>query len=1274
MEYIIHNFAQGSLFACTEQLFKQLNIELHSSEDLPILPQDFFDKELYRPENKVHQLIQQLYVAGMIGTEEDCLAVIAVELATTATTRTQLSTITRLINRQAEGMPVAVLFRYGNHIALANAERTQYKQTNREEEKIGKVSILKDIDILNPHRGHLDILETLKIPAKINTFRDLYAHWQEVFNVSTLNKKFYNELFAWFQWTISEEVGVTYPNDTKTDQDDRVQLEEQVIRLITRVLFVWFIKQKHLVPNNLFEEAELGKILKDFQANSLEKGNYYNAILQNLFFATLNKKVTERAFAKVQGSRDIKTLYRYADMFTITEEEVIALFASIPFLNGGLFECLDKDKGNDGVRYHLDGFSRNDRKSDHNGHYTHRAFIPNAVFFDSQKGLFPLLNRYHFTIEENTPNEVQVALDPELLGNVFENLLGAFNPETKESARKQSGSFYTPKEVVNYMVDESLKTYLHNQLPTFSSESLNMLFEETELPIEWLSQPANCQRVVETLERVKILDPACGSGAFPMGILNRMVYLLEKLDFLEKRSLYELKLHLIQNCIYGVDIQTIASQISKLRFFISLIVEQEETNTDAEQNYGVHTLPNLETKFVTANTLISLEKEDNIELFNDERLVTLKEKLFKVRTEHFYAQSAFKKKELRKEDAEICENIKQYLLDIAIKPNEQHIAFWKKSIEHLQTEREKYVAERWEEVPMQVDMFAEAKPIKVDVNLAKRKEVDSKIKELQTLIDKEYHKKESDTLKKELETLASWNPYDQNASAPFFDPEWMFGISDGFDIVIGNPPYVSTKGVTSEFKKALEKEYGFADDTYNHFFFRGYQILRDKGILSFITPKTFWTTQTKRNLRDLLLSQRLEYIFDTANPFESAMVDTCITSFSKVKPENNALLFLDGSKDLEKPLRYEVAQNVFIDTQNSVIFKPTEYNMKIHNLYGKKVKELYEQWWDKISTSKNITKYSKELEAYRQSLKPGDIALLGCLTEGGQGLATANNGKYIAVRKSTKWAKNILESRPKKLLEVVKRYKTAVKVANEEEAKDYLAALSEEQIATLFDELKEKFGRDIFGQGYIYRLIEDDEMADVEALTQDEKDNGIEPTKKFYVPYDKGDKDGNRWYLETPFAIAWNKENVGFLKSNSGKKGEGMPVVRNPQYYFKEGFCWTDVNSTYLKSRLKKNGVFDVLSMSLFTLVPSLPDWYYVCLINSRLISLYVDNFINNTSHFQINDARQLPIIIPDKDTLDKFEELFKQAIQIKKGYLNEVELDNIQQEIDILVNELYTI
>ena len=122
---------------------------------------------------------------------------------------------------------------------------------------------------------------------------------------------------------------------------------------------------------------------------------------------------------------------------------------------------------------------------------------------------------------------------------------------------------------------------------------------------------------------------------------------------------------------------------------------------------------------------------------------------------------------------------------------------------------------------------------------------------------------------------------------------------------------------------------------------------------------------------------------------------------------------------------------------------------------------------------------------------------------------------------------------------------------------------------------------------------------------------------------------------------------VRFLKTNSGKKGEGMPVVRNPQFYFREGFCWIDVNSTFLKARLKVKGVFDVLSMSLFSMV-SLPDWYYVCLINSEFISLYVDNFINNTSHFQINDARQLPIIVPSRKQLEEFNELFNQAVSLK--------------------------
>lgn len=357
----------------------------------------------------------------------------------------------------------------------------------------------------------------------------------------------------------------------------------------------------------------------------------------------------------------------------------------------------------------------------------------------------------------------------------------------------------------------------------------------------------------------------------------------------------------------------------------------------------------------------------------------------------------------------------------------------------------------------------------------------------------------------------------------------------GFDCIIGNPPYVPTKEVDASTKSKFEELFGFADDTYNMFTFKALKLVKQNGSVSFIVPKTFWTTQTKRNMRDLLLNNKIIYIFDTANPFESAMVDTCI--FQVVKSthnEDHEIIFLDGSTNLYCPEKCKIKQENYRNVQNSVIFKPTELNMKIYNLYGEKVKHLYNQWWDKIKTSKDIEKNKLELEKYRNSLKPGDITLLGCLTEGGQGLATANNGKYIAVRKSTKWAKNIIESRPKKLEEAIKSLRIKLAdVCNYNSVNEFINNASENEIITLFDSLKTKYGRDIFGQGYIYRLVEDSDIANVDELSDDEKENGIDISKNYYVPYDKGDKDGNRWYLETPFAIAWSKENVRFLKTDN---------------------------------------------------------------------------------------------------------------------------------------------
>jgi len=279
------------------------------------------------------------------------------------------------------------------------------------------------------------------------------------------------------------------------------------------------------------------------------------------------------------------------------------------------------------------------------------------------------------------------------------------------------------------------------------------------------------------------------------------------------------------------------------------------------------------------------------------------------------------------------------------------------------------------------------------------------------------------------------------------------------------------------------------------------------------------------------------------------------------------------------------------------------------------------------------------------------------------------------VRKSTKWAINIVESRPKKLLEAIKKSNISElkHLTSLESVKLHLADLNEAEIAQLFDDLKERYGRDIFGQGYLYKLIEETEIANVETLSEEEKTKGIEETKPYYVPYDKGDKDGNRWYLETPFCIAWTKTNVAFLKNDKKARWQGY------DFYFKAGFCWTDVNSTYLKARIKSESVHDVLSMSLFSQC-EIPNSYFVFLINSRFISHLVQDFINNTSHFQINDARQLPIIIPSKEQLIQFQSLFDKAVALKHqqfggSHVEEdilFQLKEVEAEIDVLVYQLY--
>ncbi|MGC8815699.1 MAG: Eco57I restriction-modification methylase domain-containing protein [bacterium] len=1082
--------------------------------------------------------------------------------------------------------------------------------------------------------------------AKFDTLKNII----NAFSIQPLTKEFYTEIEYWYAWALES-------NDVQFGNNSRK--EENLIRLITRLIFVWFLKQKGLVNEVLFDDNELSKIVKDFK-----KGNYYyNVILQNLFFATLNRPIKERGWAQDKGypinksNFGVRNLFRYEKFLNIDIQEFMKLYEDIPFVNGGLFECLDREViKEDGSKDYvfIDGFTR--REND-------RAKIADEFFFSDYKliriksfyekprevkvrGIINILKDYNWTVDENSVMDIDVALDPELLGHIFENLLASYNEETKSTARKSTGSYYTPKEIVDFMVEESIIEYLKTNTRIEEERIKKLVYLNDTENIESLFSKEERKEIVEAIDKLKVLDPAVGSGAFPVGVLHKLVYILERIDsdnelwkdiqlekavkeieeikdiedekfkkerikdieevFNEKLNYADFarKLYLIEDCIYGVDIQNIAIQICKLRFFLTLLIDQKVDRS--KENLGIRPLPNFETKFVCANSLISLEKK---------------------------SESIFITENLKKLKIELKELYKKYY--------------------NIKTRQEKVKIEK------------------------KSKEIKEKMKE--ELIKVGYS---DQTIKKIME----FDVFDQLSSANWFDIEWMFGIDDKFDIVIANPPYVSTKGVDEKYKEILTKEFNFADDLYNHFYFKGIELIKDYGILAYISSKTFWTIQTKKNLRELLLKNRLIKIVDTANPFENVVVDTCIVIVQKLPKNfnnNNKYFidFIDVRDGWNNRKEYKVNIEVYKNVVNNVFFLPTDFNLKIYEKIAKHVKILIDEYWDKISTSKNIEKYKRELDKYRKNLKPGDITILGLITEGGQGLATGDNGKYVGVLEGTKWAEKVRTERPEKLLlatEFCKKYK----ITNKLEAKKFLDNLTEIEIRELFDNIKKEYGRDIFGRGWLYRIVSYEEIADVDSLTEYEKLNGIKG-KRTFVPYDKGDKEGNRWYAPTPYYIDWSIENVSFLKKNSGKKGEGMPVVRNQQFYFKEGFCWNNVTGDKIICRIKEKTVHSTEAMTFTSIIPELvPDYFLVCLLNSSLLANYKNTFLNVTVHLTTGDAKEFPIVIPNDNQLKEFEDIFNRAVSIQKQkFLGKItdkqaqqKLELIQIELDQKVLELYQI
>jgi len=605
--------------------------------------------------------------------------------------------------------------------------------------------------------------------GRITDFADLKSR----FSLEVVNKEFYKEISQAFTKLVNGLLRLPSIQDKQTNL-------EFAVRLIGRIIFCWFLREKKS-DNNL---PLMPKKLLSIEA-AKENDDYYHNILEPIFFEVLNRPIKSRR-----------------------EEFSKEPFSLVPYLNGGLFSPQEDD------------FYKR-ASGDFQSQLRNALVIPDSWL----TAFFEILETYNFTIDENTSYDEELSIDPEMLGRIFENLLAEINPETGESARKSTGSYYTPRTIVSYMVDESLLLYLLEQTG-IKEEKLRAIIsydlsDDTENPINIEEK----EEIIEALEKVKILDPACGSGAFPIGALQKIVFILQQTDpdgqlwfkkqikntspevkrviereFEHKNFDYIRKLGIIRENIYGVDIQAIATEISRLRCFLTLIVD--ERIQDDIENRGIEPLPNLDFKFVTANSLIGLPKIDKSQqsMFDDYQKIN---DLKNIRDQYFNASGI---------------------------------------------EREQ---------------------LKTEFVTQQKRLIDQLIKEHGFM----------GVAKAELtQKLTDWEPF-THKSTSWFDAEWMFGIKEGFNIVIANPPYVGEKGHKLMFdvlrKSILGKRFSKGKmDLFYYFFHLGLDNLKKTGLLSFITTNYFPTADGAKNLRKDMYerSNLVELInFNEYKIFESAL-------------------------------------------------------------------------------------------------------------------------------------------------------------------------------------------------------------------------------------------------------------------------------------------------------------------------------------------------------------------------------------------------------------------
>ncbi|NDJ25702.1 type II restriction endonuclease [Nostoc sp. B(2019)] len=683
-----------------------------------------------------------------------------------------------------------------------------------------KVSIRKLlIDRANPTNYDRDRLDA--IAARNLSPQELYKVQCEAFDVEKLTKEFYRgyrEIFEELQQVIKANNQHSYFNDPN-------RLHQFSQRLLGRIMFLYFLQKKEFLGGDRnFLKNQYNKLRSE-----LEDTDFYTQVLEPLFFEMLNKQ----------------------------RPNMDSPWGKIPYLNGGLF---DRDYGTGvidtaGVETPL------------------QIELPNSLFDPSgDKGILRFFNSYNFTVSENVQGDEDAAVDPEMLGKVFENMLAS-------EERGQSGTFYTPRGIVQFMCVESLSRYLALQ-SGMDLEAVRKLTEyDSELPgqdINQLLTKEQAKQLKKALDSVKICDPAVGSGAFPMGMMQVILSVKQAIAHREgmtvergSLTISQWKRDIIANNLYGVDIKPEAVEIAKLRMWLSLVVDIPDID-------DVEPLPNLDYKLMCGDSLIST--------IQGEQLIPDPTKDQQTMLNVTPIQSAI-----------------QPLIDLQHQYFESH-AQERKILRGKILEAEKNV-------------FRVAIADRRSFGLGKQRELENKIKLMKGKVSKA-QEKERQQIADKLAELGKFAAEVEKGmrSLNFF--QWhlhfneVFQQQGGFDIVIGNPPYVRQEQI-KELKPALQQEYECytgVSDLFVYFYERGFRLLKSGGHLSYITSNKYFRAGYGEKLRQFLGEKsQVQVLIDFGDaPVFEAIAYPSIILVSKSKPDNHQA----------RVLNWEVGKSV--DEFNSV--------------------------------------------------------------------------------------------------------------------------------------------------------------------------------------------------------------------------------------------------------------------------------------------------------------------------------------------------------------------